>query len=61
MATKKPGLVVDILAGGSSEEDAPPEVDAESPPPPPSGGEAETLIQDIQAQLDRLRSLMADL
>lgn len=62
MATKKPGLVVDILAGGASEEEPPPEVDAEAPPPPQAGGgDAQSLIADIQAQLDRLAGLMADL
>lgn len=60
MATKKPGLIIDVLSG---DDEAPPpaedlpegEEDAEAPPPRQN---AEALIGDIQSQLERLRGML---
>lgn len=63
---KKPGLIIDVLAGRSPDEseDMPPpspeEEEAEGETPPPRQN-ADALIGDIQAQLERLRGMMSEL
>lgn len=60
MADKKPSLIVDVLAGPPSDAEAPAEEVAEEESAPPPRENADALIGDIQAQLERLRGMMAE-
>lgn len=61
---KKPGLIIDVLAGppGDDDDEAPPPDDEEPMPEeePPPRGDPEAIIRDIEAQLAQLRSALAE-